>query len=119
MVRIPRTFNSLDVPLPPMLLDLVGVGKEHRFVALYNWYGKPTWTNGNSCTPFPVCTVWQPLIQHQEIAHQLIEYDLGTDKEEPSHALVCDRSGEKVYVAAFELAIYFLNSQHEQTQPIS
>lgn len=119
MVRIPRTFRLLDVPLPPMLLDLVGVGKAHRFVALYDWYGKPTWSDGRTCTPFPICTVWQPYVQHEAIARQLIEYDLGTDKEEPSHALVCDRSGEKVYVAAFELAIYFLNSQHQQTRPIS
>lgn len=119
MLRIPRTFKSLDVPLPPMLLELAGVGKEHRFVALYKWYGKPTWTNGNSCTPFPVCTVWQPFIQHEAIASQLIGYDLGADNEEPSHALVCDRLQGKMYVAAFEVVIYFLNSQQQQTRAIS
>lgn len=119
MVRIPRSFKCLDVPLPPMLLELTGVGKEHRFVALYNWYGKATWSNGETCTPFPVCTVWQPYVQHEAIAYQLIGYDFGSEKEEPSHALICDRLSEKVYVAAFELAIYFLNSQQEQTRPIS
>lgn len=119
MVKIPRTFRLLDVSLPPMLLELAGVGKEHRFVALYYWYGKPTWSDGKNCTPFPICTVWQPFIQHEAIARQLIGYDLGSDNEEPSHALICDRLQGKVYVAAFESVIYFLNSQQEQTRPIS
>lgn len=119
MMKIPRTFNLLDVPLPPMLLELVGVGKGHRFLALYDWYGKPTWSNGQTCTPFPICTVWQPFIQHEAIARQLIGYDFGSDNEEPSHALICDRLQGKVYVAAFEIVIYFLNSQQEQTRSIS
>lgn len=119
MVSIPQTFRLLDVPLPPMLLELAGVGKEHRFVALYFWYGKPTWSDGNSCTPFPLYTVWQPYIQHSAIARQLQGYNLGADEEEPTHALLCDRTEAKVYVAAFEVMLYFLNSQQEQMRPMS
>ncbi len=128
MVRIPRTFRELSVPLPPMLLELVGVGKEHRFVFLYYWYGKPTWSDGESCTGFPFYTVWQPYIQHQAmfakrtaegIAHQLQEYDFGSNQEEPTHALVCDALTAKVYVAPFGQAIVFLNNQQEQTKPIA
>ncbi|WP_052672483.1 hypothetical protein [Aliterella atlantica] len=119
MVRIPQTFRLLDVPLPPMLLELAGANKEHRFVALYYWYGKPTWSDSNSCTSFPLYTVWQPYIQHQAIAHQLSGCDLGSDDKEPTHALLCDALEAKVYVAAFEVMLYFLNSQQPKTRPMS
>lgn len=119
MPTIPRSFKELSVPLPPMLLDLVGVGKEHRFIALYYWYGKPTWTNANSCTPFPLYTVWQPYIQHEAIARQLQSYNFGADNEEPTHALLCDALEVKVYASAFDVMLYFLNNQQEQTQPIA
>lgn len=119
MVRIPQTFRLLDVPLPPMLLDLIGVGKEHRFAFLYYWYGKPTWSDGDRCTPFPFFTVWQPYIQHEVMQRQLIDCDLGSDNEEPSQAIVCDRQSEKVYVAPFGGAIQFLNNQQPQIQPIA
>lgn len=119
MVKIPRTFKLLDVPLPPMLLELVGVGQEHRFVFLYNWYGKPTWSDGNSCTTFYFYTVWQPYIQHSAVVHQIHGCNFGTPEEEPSHALVCDRIEEKVYVAPFDAAIIFANKQHPKTHPIA
>lgn len=119
MVRIPRTFKELDVPLPPMLLELVGVGKEHRFVFLYYWYGKPTWSDGDRCTPFCFYTVWQPYIQHEAMQRQLAACDLGSDNEEPSQALVCDRCSGKVYIAPFGSALAFLNNQQEQTQLVA
>jgi len=119
MVKIPRTFKELDVPLPPMLLELVGVDKEHRFVFLYYWYGKPTWSDGESCTGFPFYTVWQPYIQHEAMQGQLTVCDLGSDNEEPSQALVCDRVYEKVYIAPFAEAIQFLNNQQPKTQLVA
>lgn len=119
MPTIPRSFKELSVPLPPMLLELAGVGKEHRFVALYYWYGKATWSDGETCTPFPIYTVWQPYVQHQAIAHQLESCKFGSDEEEPTHALVCDAKKSKVYVASMAQAIHFVNNQQEQTQPIA
>ncbi len=119
MVRIPQTFRELSVPLPPMLLELVGVGEEHRFVFLYDWYGKPTWSDGDRCTEFPFYTVWQPYTQHEAMQRQLTTCDLGADNEEPSHALVCDRCSEKVYIAPFSEAIQFLNNQQPKTQLVA
>ena len=116
---IPRSFKELAVPLPPMLLELAGVGKEHRFAFLYYWYGKPTWSDGESCTGFPLYSVWQPYIGHEAMQRQLAAYDLGTDNEEPSHALLCDRSKEKVYIAPFGSAIAFQGNQQPKTQVVA
>lgn len=119
MLRIPRSFQKLDVPLPPILLELAEISKKHRFVVLYNWYSKPTWSDGKNCALFCFHTAWQPYIQHEAISRQLIGYDLGTENEEPKHGLVLDILQGKVYVAAIDAAIYFLNSQHPQMQLIS
>lgn len=119
MVKIPLSFKPLTVPLPPMLLELVGVSKDMRFVALYYWYGKPTWSDSKTCTSFPFYTVWQPYTQHRAITHQLVKCHLGWDEQESTHALVCDRAWEKVYVAPFGEAVVFLNSQQEQTQSVT
>lgn len=119
IVRIPQTFRELSVPLPPMLLELVGVGEEHRFAFLYYWSGKPTWSDGESCTGFPLYSVWQPYIEDEAMQKQLTAYNLGADNEEPSHALVCDRVYEKVYVAPFGSAIAFLNNQQPKTQLVA
>lgn len=119
MVRKPGTFKELSVPLPPMLLELVGVGEEHRFVFLYYWYGKPTWSDGDRCTGFPLYSVWQPYIEHEAMQRQLTACDLGCDNEEPTHSLVCDRTSEKVYIAPFSEAIQFLNNQQTKTQLVA
>lgn len=119
MTTLPESFKLIDVPLPPMLLQMAGVNKESRFVSLYYWRSKATWHDGRSSATFPFFTVWQPYTQHLAIAIHLFDYHLGSDEQEPSHALVCDRRHQKVYVAKFDEAEEFVNNQHPPRQLIT
>lgn len=67
----------------------------------------------------PFYTVWQPYIEHLAIAIDLFDCNLGADDEAATHALICDRSEQKVYVASFDEVIQFLDCQHPPQQPLS
>lgn len=118
MTNIPSNFHSLSVPLPPILLEMAGVQGDSQFVALY-YSGKATWNDGRSCATFPFYAVWQPYIDHTAIAIDLFDCNLGADDETATHALVCDRIQEKVYVAPFTEAMNFLEQQHPPKQEIT
>lgn len=119
MTTIPESFNSIDIPLPPMLLEMAGVKGDSRFVALYYWGSKATWNDSRGSATFPFYTVWQLYTQHIVLAIHLFDAHLGSDDEYPTHALVCDRACEKMYVAPIEEAMQFLDSQHPPRQPIT
>lgn len=119
MTIIPNSFQPLSVPLPPMLVEMVGVEGNSQFVSLYYSGSKATWNNGRSSATFPFYTVWQPYVEHLAIAIDLFDCNLGSDDFPPTHALVCDRSGEKVYVAAYDEAMSFLDNQHPPRQEIT
>lgn len=116
---IPESFKLIDVPLPPMLLGMAGVKGNSQFISLYYWGSKATWSDGRSCATFRFYTVWQPYTQHLAIAIHLFDADLGSDDAEPTHALVCDRQHQQVYVAPFDEAQCFLDSQHPPRQPMT
>lgn len=109
----------MTVPLPPMLNEMAGVSSSSQFVALYYSGSKATWNDGRSSATFPFYTVWQPYTEHLAIAVDLFDYNLGSDDCLATHALVCDRSGEKVYVAPFAEAMNFLERQHPPRQEIT
>lgn len=115
----PQGFKLIDVPLPPMLLDMAGVKGESRYVSLYYWGSKATWNDGRSSATFPFYTVWLPYIEHLAIAIHLFDYHLGADDEYPTHVLVCDRLEQKVLIALIEEAKQFLESQHPPRQSIT
>lgn len=119
MTIIPNSFQPLSVPLPPMLLEMVGVEVDSQFISLYYSGNKATWNDGRSLTTFPFYSVWQPYTEHLAIAIELFDCNLGADDDGATHALVCDRSGKKVYVAPFEEVMRFLDWQHPPTQKIT
>lgn len=116
MTTIPSNFQPLSVPLPPALLEMAGVTSSSQVVALYYSGSKATWNDGRSLATFPFYTVWQPYTEHLAIAIDLFDCNLGADDETATHALVCDRAQEKVYVAPFEEAMSFLDKQHPPRQ---
>lgn len=118
MTTIPSSFQPLAIPLPPMLLEMAGVEVDSQFVAFY-YSGKATWNDGRSSATFPFYAVWRPYINHTAIAIDLFDYNLGSDDYPPNHALVCDRTQEKVYVAPFSEAMSFLDKQHPPRQEIT
>lgn len=117
-MTIPDNFQILNVPLPPMLLEMAGVKGDSQFVAFY-YSSKATWTDGRSSATFPFYAVWQPYIDHIAIAIDLFDCNLGSDDETATQALVCDRTGEKVYVAPYKEAMSFLERQHPPRQEIT
>ena len=116
---IPAGFNLLDIPLPPMLLQMAGVSVESRFISLYYYGSKATWSDGRSCATFSYFHCYEPLIHHFAVAIHLYPYHLGSDDEYPTHALVCDRVEEKLYVGSREEVEQFLEAQHPPRQPIT
>jgi hypothetical protein len=118
MTNIPSSFQPLNVPLPPMLLEMAGVEGDSQFVSLY-YSSKATWNDARSSATFPFYTVWQPYIEHLAIAIDLKGCNLGSDDSQPTHALVCDRSSEKVYVAPYDEAHSFLDKQHPPRQELT
>lgn len=112
MTAIPNSFHCLSVPLPPMLLEMAGVQGDSQFVALYYSGSKSTWNDGRSSATFPFYSAWQPDVDHSAIAIELFDCNLGADDAQATHALVCDRIQEKVYVAPFKEAMSFLDKQH-------
>jgi hypothetical protein len=118
-VLVPESFKALDVSLPPMLLEMAGVKGDSRFVSLYYMGSKATWSDGRSMATFPYYTVWEPYIDHIAMAIDLFDCNLGSDDYLPTHALVCDRSEQKVYVADYESAQKFLDRQHPPRKPIT
>lgn len=119
MIVIPESFFLISVPLPPMLLAMAGVKGDSRFVALKYWGSKATWSDGRGSATFPFYTVWQPYIDHLAITIHLFDAYLGSDDCEPTHALVCDRANDLVYIAPIEEALRFLDSQHPPRQPLT
>lgn len=119
MTTLPESFKLLDVPLPPMLLQMAGVKGDSRFVSLFYAGSKATWSDGRGCATFPLFTVWQPYTQHLALAIHLFDYHLGSDDSEPTHTLVCDRQQQKVYIARWGEAERFLDSQHPPQQPMT
>lgn len=119
MTAIHDRFKLISVPLPPMLLTMAGVKGDSRFVGLCYRSSKATWSDGRGSATFPFYTVWQPYIDHLAIAIHLFDAHLGSDDCEPTHALVCDRLDEKVYVAPIEEALRFLDSQHPPRQALT
>lgn len=109
---IPESFKLISVPLPPMLLAMVGVKGDSRFIGLCYRSSKATWNDGRASATFGFYNVWQPYINHLAISIHLFDAHLGADDLEPTHALVCDRANDLVYVAPIEEALRFLDSQH-------
>jgi len=127
MTIIPKRFQPLNVPLPPMLLEMAGAKEDNQFVALYYSGSKATWNDARSSATFPFYTVWQPYIDHIAIAIDLFDCNLDADDETATHALICDagyggrshRANEKVYVAPFAEAMSFVSEQHPPRQELT
>lgn len=119
MVTIPNNFQPFNIPLPLMLLEMAGFKGDSQFVALYYSGSKATWNDGRSYATFPFYTVWQPYIEHMAIAIDLFNCNLGADDQAATHALICDRTEQKVYVATIDEAMSFLERQHPPRQEIT
>jgi len=118
IMTIPNSFQFLNVPLPPMLLEMAGVKGDSQFVALFYSGSKATWNDARSSATFPFYAVWQPYIDHTAIAIDLFDCNLGADDETATHALVCDRANEKVYASPFAEAMSFVSEQHPPRQEL-
>lgn len=118
-MTIPSSFTLLPTPLPPMLLTMAGVAVESRFVGMYYLGSKATWSDGRNSQSFPFYTVWHPYIQHPAMMFPLarLKVHLGADDLEPTHQMVCDRQEEIVYVAPWNEAEKFLDTQHPPQRP--
>lgn len=106
------SFNLIPVPLPPMLPLLVGVSTSSRYFGLYYMATNATWSDGRSIGTFSFYGVYEPLINHIALDIHLWNCDLGSDDSQATHALLCERTEEKMYVAGYGLVEEFLESLH-------
>lgn len=111
-MEIPQSFTPIDTPLPPMLLSMAGVTSKSRFISLYYCGNKAMWSDSRSFATFPFYTVWEPFTEHLAIAIYLFDTDLGSDDTAATHAIVCDRAEQKIYVAAWAEAERLIENQH-------
>jgi len=63
--------------------------------------------------------VYEPLTEHPALALDLEPYHLGSDDEFPTHAIVCDRLEEKMYVGDYPEVEKILNIQHPPLPTLS
>lgn len=119
MLELNSNFDSLTIPLPPMLTQMVGVVGDFRYFAIFYLGSKATWSDGRGLGTFSYYAVYQPLIEHFTLALALSAYHLGSDDDFPSHAIVCDRCEGKMYVGNYVDVENFLDSQHPPLRLLS
>lgn len=112
-------FFQLPIPLPPMLLEMMGYRQRSRYVGLYYLGSKATWDDGRSVSTFSFYSCWEPLISHFALELDLIPFHLGSDDMLPTHAILCDRAEAKLYVGDHTEVLQFLEAQHPPLEPIS
>ena len=104
-------LTALPVELPPNLMELIGYPGAARYIALYYMGSKATWDDGLASTTFSFYNAYEPLISHPALAIHLLEANLGNDDEYPTHALLCDREGNKFLVGCFDDVRQLVRSQ--------
>lgn len=105
-------FNLIPTPMPPMLPVMVGLPENSLYWSICYYGSKATWSDGRNMSTFSFYGVYKPLINHMALSIYLWPYDLGSDDEYPTHALLCDRTEQKIYVGEYKLVEQFLDSQH-------
>lgn len=105
-------FSEIAVQLPPNLMKLIGYPGEARYVALYYFGSKATWSEGRASCTFSYYNAYQPLIEHPVMAVHLLDADLGSDDGYPTHALICDREKRVFLLGAWDEAQKFIGEQH-------
>lgn len=109
-------FIELPVAMPPMLPGMVGVSNTQYF-ALYYQGSKATWSNGRAMGTFSYFACYESLIKHITLAIHLEPYNLGSDDELPEHAILCDCTLNKMYIASYQEIHCFLLQQHSDELP--
>lgn len=107
-----KNFKLIPVSLPPMLPEYIGISSSSRYFSLYYMASNATWSDGRSIGTFSFYGIYQPLIDHIAIDIHLWNCNLGSDDSQATHALLCDRTEEKMYVAGYGEIEEFLESLH-------
>jgi len=121
-------FYSIQTPLPPMLIDMIGVSTRTRYLGLF-CQNKPTWTDGQSRATFNFYHCWKPLTDHPSILFPLQSAiaangdldecassgglpGLGASDADPTHLLLIDSANQKMAIALWNTGTQFLKAQH-------
>ena len=104
-------LTEIPVQLPPILMTMIGYPAHARYVALY-YMGKATYDDGRNLATFSYYSVFEPLINHPALALELLDANLGSDDEPPTHALLCDRETRKFYVGEYRKVLTLCYGQH-------
>jgi hypothetical protein len=111
-INLPESLTLLPVPMPPMLDELINLNVESRFVALFYYGSKATWSDGRSSATFPYFTAYELYVYHMAMAVHLFGRHLGSDDLPPRDALLVDRQVERVYLGSYHEVENFLAEQH-------
>lgn len=114
-----HNFTLLSVPLPPMLPKMIGVVGNSRYFSIAYWGSKATWSDGRGLGTFSYFGVYSPLIEHPALAIHLEVYNLGSDDLPPTHAILCDRLEQKMYVGNYAEVEKLLETQHPPVPNLS
>jgi len=105
-------FHQLPVAMPPMLPEVVGVQSNYRLFSLSYEGSKPFWSDGHAGATFSYSAAYQPFVEHLALALHLFAFNLGSDDEPPTHALLIDRQEAHLYVGAYSAVRQMLAAQH-------
>lgn len=111
-------FHLLNVPMPPMLPEMVGVRSSARYFSIGYYGSKATWSDGRNLATFNYYNVYRSLITHIALALDLTPFHLGSDDEYPTHNILFDREENKIYVGEYQRVAEFLDAQHPPIEPI-
>lgn len=112
----PEGLTVIPVKPPTILMELIGYPGEARYVGLFYMGAKATWNDGLASCTFSYYSAYAPLTDHPAMYIHLLEADLGSDESHPTHALVCDREGNRFLVGEFEAVHRFLHEQISDEQ---
>jgi hypothetical protein len=107
-----QTLESLNIPVPPMLVKAIGYKGKERFIS-FKWtpYGDEVEYSDGRLTAMGNWQAYLAYIQHPAISPLLTGYELGSSENEAKHALILDRVRQKIFVATVKEAEKFLSDQ--------